>query len=190
MVTYYSMLLAWVAHAFFDSFNNNIWASPDVTGSEAKAYFEDEIIGMSTLGPDMKPTRLVWENAGCSLLTWLIIYLCIVFGIKWTGRITYFTMGFPLLLLFIMLGKSVSLEGSEDGIKAYLSCDWGVLVSQPAVWAKAVSQIFFSIGITFGIMTAYGSHCHRDEPALLNSSVIAASNSLFSFIAGFAVFGK
>ena len=53
-----------------------------------------------------------------------------------------------------------------------------------------VAQIFFSIGITFGIMTAYGSHCHRDEPAFMNSCVIAASNSLYSFIAGFVVFGK
>ena len=26
-----------------------------------------------------------------------------------------------------------------------------------------VTQVFFSLSITFGIMTAYGSHCHRDE---------------------------
>jgi uncharacterized membrane protein YqjE len=104
------------------------------------------------------------------------------------GRITYFTMGLPIILLFVMLGKAVSLEGSEEGIQQYLSSDWSVLVDRPEVWPKAVSQIFFSIGINFGMMTAYGSHCHRDEPAFLNSSVIAASNSLFSFIAGFAVF--
>jgi len=37
-------------------------------------------------------------------------------------------------------------------------------------------------------MTAYGSHCPRGEPATLNSAVIAFSNSMFSFISGFAVF--
>lgn len=37
-------------------------------------------------------------------------------------------------------------------------------------------------------MTAYGSHMPRNEPAFFNTCVIAFSNSMFSFIAGFAVF--
>ena len=63
-----------------------------VTGSESKKYFENEIIGMSTLGKDLRPTRLVGKNVGYSFLTWAAIYLCVAFGLKWTGRITYFTM--------------------------------------------------------------------------------------------------
>jgi len=80
-------------------------------------------------------------------------------------------MGFLVILLFIMLGRYVSLGGSQEGIQQHLSSDWSALVNQPEVWPKAVSQVFFSIGITFGIMAAYGSHCPRDEPAFLNSSV-------------------
>ena len=38
-------------------------------------------------------------------------------------------------------------------------------------------------------MTSYGSHCPRGEPALLNSFVIGISNSMFSILSGFAVFG-
>ena len=52
----------------------------------------------------------------------------------------------------------------------------------------ACSQVFFSISLTFGILTSYGSHCKRDEPAVLNCCVIVASNSIFSVITGFAVF--
>ena len=98
-------------------------------------------------------------------------------------------MGFPILLLFIFLGKAVSLEGSQDGIREYIGIwDVSVLTEMPEVWSEACTQIFFSIGITFGILTAYGSHCKRDEPAVLNTFVVAISNSLFSFVAGFAVF--
>ena len=39
-------------------------------------------------------------------------------------------------------------------------------------------------------MTAYGSYCPKGEPAVLNSTVVAISNSLFSFISGFAVFAS
>lgn len=56
------------------------------------------------------------------------------------------------------------------------------------MWSRAVSQIFFSLSVTFGTMTAYGSHCPRGEPAFLNSIVIGCSNCMFSFISGFAVF--
>lgn len=73
-------------------------------------------------------------------------------------------------------------------ILAFAFRDMSVLREQGEVWSVACSQIFFSIGLTFGILTAYGSHCKRDEPAVLNSTVIALSNSVFSFIAGFAVF--
>mmetsp|Transcript_4829 Transcript_4829/g.6585 ORF Transcript_4829/g.6585 Transcript_4829/m.6585 type:complete len:653 (-) Transcript_4829:296-2254(-) len=189
LVTYYSMLLAWVTNAFFDSFGDNFWAQDEVTGGEANDYFFNEIIGMSTLGSNLRPTRMVGPNAGYSALVWFIIYLCTAFGISWTGRITYITMGLPIILLFVFLGRALTLEGHGDGIKEYIGIwDMSVLSDQPDVWSTAVTQIFFSLSVTFGIMTAYGSHCERTEPAFINSIVISFANSMFSFISGFAVF--
>lgn len=51
-----------------------------------------------------------------------------------------------------------------------------------------IPKVFFSIGITFGIITAYGSHWKRDEPVFVNSCVVALCDGLFSFVAGFTVF--
>jgi len=187
LVCYYVMLIAWVVNAFFDSFGDSIW-NTNPTGDESFEYFYLDIIGAKTV-KDGDATRLVGANVGYSALTWLIIYLCVAFGIKWTGRITYFTMGLPIVLLFVFLGRGLSLPGSEDGVRKYIGeWDMSVLIDKPDVWSRAVSQIFFSLSVTFGVMTAYGSHCERSEPALLNSTVIAISNCLFSFIAGFAVF--
>jgi len=66
--------------------------------------------------------------------------------------------------------------------------DTSILRTNGEVWSVACSQVFFSISLTFGILTSYGSHCKRDEPVVLNSCVIVASNSIFSVITGFAVF--
>ena len=121
VVTYYSMLIAWVINAFFDSFGpNDPWATDGTTGEEAVGYFYSTVIGMDTLGDDLRPTRIVGKNVGYSFLTWLLIWLCLAFGTKWTGRITYFTMGLPIVLLFVFLGKAVSLPGASDGINAYI----------------------------------------------------------------------
>lgn len=110
-------------------------------------------------------------------------------GAEWTGRITYFTMGFPIVTIFVFLFKAVSLEGSSDGIRQYIGIwDMSVLTDRPDCWSTAVSQIFFSIGVTFGIMTALGSYNDRGDPAVTHSFVIALANSAYSFVAGFAVF--
>jgi len=104
-------------------------------------------------------------------------------------RITYATMGLPIIILFIFLGRSVTLPGAQKGINEYIGqWDTAVLTEQGDVWSTAVTQIFFSIGVTFGTMAAFGSFCNKNEPAFINSCVIAISNSLFSFISGFAVF--
>ena len=111
------------------------------------AYFFDSIIGQSTLGDDKRPTRIVWENVGYSLLTWFFVYLCVAFGIKATGRITYVTMGLPIVMLFVFLGRAVSLEGSENGIDQYIrQPDWSVLSNKPG---ELVAIILFAIPTDF-----------------------------------------
>lgn len=192
LVTYYSVLITWVINAFFDSWSDSApWNDENVNAEDATGYFFAEVVGMSTL-KDEAPydaTRMVGANVGYSALIWFIVWACIAFGIKLTGRITYFTMGFPIILLFIFLGKGASLEGAGDGIKEYIGrWDTSVLSDSPAVWSQAVSQIFFSLSVTFGVMTAYASHLPRNEPAFFNSCVVAIANCTFSFVAGFAVF--
>lgn len=190
LVVYYSMLIAWVVHAFFDSFGSeDPWGKPDVNGTVAVDYFVGEIIGAKTLGDDGRPTRMVWPNVGCAALVWVTCFFGTAFGVEWTGRITYFTMGIPIVLLFIFLGRGLTLEGYEEGIHEYIGIwDMSVLSEQGEVWSTAVSQIFFSIGVTFGIMTAFGSYCPQGSPVFVNSCVISFANSFFSFISGFAVF--
>jgi len=193
LLTYYSMLISWVFNAFFNSWSPEApWLSDSFDGGAAKGYFFDKIVGMETIDGTLQANRIVGANVGYSFLTWFITFVSIAFGPKLTGRITYFTMGFPILLLFVFLFRGVSLEGASDGIDLYIGSrsDINVLSDRPDVWTLAVTQIFFSLSVTFGTMTAYGSLVPREEPAFLNSIVIAVSNCSFSFIAGFAVFSS
>lgn len=190
LVTYYSMLIAWCMNAFFDSWNDTPWLDESLDGVAALSYFFDRIVGMESLVQDLKASQIIPANVGYSFLTWFLIFVSIGFGSKWTGRITYFTMGFPILLLFIFLFRGVSLPGARNGIDYYIGRESQIdaLWDKPDVWTIAVTQIFFSLSVTFGTMTAYGSLVPRNEPAFLNSFIIAISNCMFSFIAGFSVF--
>lgn len=123
LVVYYSMLLSWVTNAFFASFRaTDVWSNGNTSGEEAVTYFLDVIIGMGTLGEDLRPTRVVWTNVGYSSLVWLCIFCCLAFGLKWTGRVAYATMGIPIALLFVFLIRACTLEGAIDGIRAVRIC--------------------------------------------------------------------
>lgn len=103
----------------------------------------------------LRPTRLVGANVGYSTLVWVCVWLCLAFGTEWTGRVAYITMGLPIVFLFIFLFRSIGLEGASDGVEEYIGkWDVAILREQPDVWSRAVSQIFFSLSVTFGTMTA------------------------------------
>jgi len=189
--SYYVVVIGWVVKAFVSSFYDDApWGNPGLTGNDAVEYFNDSIIGMDTVsGPDNLPTRIVGENVGYTALVYLIIFISTAFGLKTTGRITYITMGLPFLIVFVFLGRSANLPGARDGVIAYIGVwDLSVLREERQVWSEACSQVFFSISLTFGLLTSFGSHCKQDEPVVLNSCVIIGLNSMYSFITGFAVF--
>ena len=182
-------LILLVGSAFFDSFGDeDPWAKEGGDGTEAMDYFFTQIVGWDTARKEtLRPTRLVGANVGYSALVWFCVWLCLAFGTEWTGRVAYITMGLPILFLFIFLFRSVALSGASDGIEEYIGkWEMDILKDEPQVWSRAVSQIFFSLSTTMGTMPAYGSHCPRGEPAVLNSIVIGVSNCMFSFISGFA----
>lgn len=151
---YYTNLIAWCVIMFFRSATGNAgWHG--VNETEAIAWFTNTVTGASTVGDSLEPTRLVWVNVAALAFVWACIFASLAFGVKWTGRIAYITVGLPVLMLMVLLVRSATLEGAGDGVKAFIGqWDMKVLSERPDVWTTAVTQVFFSIGVTTGVMTA------------------------------------
>lgn len=95
----------------------------------------------------------------------------------------------PLMWLF-MIGLAVrglTLDGGFDGVMFLFSPDIQG-ISQPSVWRGAFSQMFFSLSLGMGIMTAYASYLPKDADQVNNSLLISFLNCSFEFIAGAAIF--
>merc|ERR1711981_282957 len=66
--------------------------------------------------------------------------------------------------------------------------DPGEKLGNGQMWADAVGQIFFSLGVCMGVMTSYSSYNRRNKPIIRDVMIISFGNCCLSFFAGFAVF--
>lgn len=85
-----------------------------------------------------------WPLVFFLFISWAIVCVCLVKGVKSMGKIVYFTALFPYFVLTSLLIRALTLPGAVDGIIFYLKPDWSRLKSA-AVWADAAMQIFFSL---------------------------------------------
>ena len=61
-------------------------------------------------------------------------------GPQSTGKAAYFTAIFPYIVLFILLGRGMTLPGWRDGIRFYIIPKWEKLL-EPGVWGEAAVQV-------------------------------------------------
>lgn len=85
------------------------------------------------------------QSVACLAAAWGVVALCLIKGIKTSGKIAYFTSLFPYVVLIVLAGRGLSLPGAGDGLHYYLTPDWTRL-SDPTVWVDAATQVIFSLG--------------------------------------------
>jgi len=180
VVIYYAAVIAWTVFFFIKSFNFELpWAE------DAGAYFFSSVLGISegvgVLGGINIPLLFAL------LFVWVAIYFSVRKGIKSVGKVVLITMPLPIILLIILFFRGITLPGALTGISYYLTPDFSALLSTE-IWLAAISQIFFTLSLAFGIMIAYASFNKEDQDIAGDSYITAISNSAISIFAGFVVF--
>lgn len=190
IMLYYSVVMGWCLNYFFFSFNLSWGADPQNFFFESFLQVTDSPLDLGGVRlPIISATFFIWFTC------WAICYREINRGIEKAC-----TVFMPLLfiLTIILVGWTVTLEGAAPAIKDfYLKPDWDKIniiknFSDPEVWnvwGAAFGQIFFTLSLGFGIMITYASYLPRKTDLVGSALWMSLVNCLYSFIAGFAVFG-
>ncbi len=161
IMTYYAVIGGWIIKYF------TIYLTGDFAAAANDDYFTDFITDPSS----------VWFGLIFMLVTGFIVYNGVEGGIE---RCSKFIM--PILLVMVVGIAIFSLtlrSGDEsgavrtglDGLKVYLIPDVsGLTVSRfLQITLDAMSQLFFSLSVSMGIMITYGSYVKKEVD--LNKSV-------------------
>jgi solute carrier family 6 GABA transporter-like protein 1 len=182
--TYYSVLLGWIVVYFFRSFNPNIpWIVKD-----PMLYFNQDILMLPADGRTSDPYMIVGSTLGATIVVWLIMYFSLWKGVGLTGKIVYFTMTMPVILIVVLFIRGVTLPGASTGILQYIGQFDSRKLADPLIWSESIGQVFFSIGVAFGTMTAYASYNSKHQNPAVDSCIVAISNSIYEIFCGFVVF--
>ncbi|EDO49707.1 predicted protein, partial [Nematostella vectensis] len=194
---YYIVIIAWCCYFFFISFTSDLpWKKglkakfdsfPDCCVRDPSAYyFYHHALEVSTSIEDTGVGINV-KLAGCLVFAWILTYLCVVKGIKSSGKVVYFTATFPYIILIILFFRGVTLEGAGNGIKTLFTPDWGLLLDAN-IWKDAATQMFFTLSLGFGALIAFASYMPMHNQVMKDGYTVVLVNCGTSLFAGIVVF--
>ena len=178
VVSYYAVVMAWSLIYFIHSFTLK-W------GSNTKEFFFQKVLHLSKgVG------EIGYISVGivfALVIVWVLVYFSVWKGVKSVGKVVIVTMPLPVILLIILLIRGITLPGAMTGVIFYLKPNFSALLDIE-VWGAAMSQIFFTLSLAFGIMIAYASYQHEKSDIAKSAIITSLVNAGISIIAGFAVF--
>lgn len=204
--SYYSVVISWCLFYLFSSFRSSLpWSRcPTVESFNATSnrtvhtvvlecsqsnsilyFFFRETLNVSESIDET--TTWNWKITLCYVAAWIVIYICVIRGIKSSGKVVYFTATFPYIVLTAFFIRGMTMEGFDAGVRHLFTPQWDKL-TDPVIWMEAAAQIFYSTGLGFGCILAFASYNPMHENTLKDAITISLINSATSLFASVVVF--
>ena len=128
-----------------------------------------------------------WSPMFYMTLFLLLTHLVVIRGIR-GGIERYSKLMMPLLLLIIVIlvGCSISMPGSIEGLRFLLKPDFSKVT--PHVVLSAMGQAFFSLSVGIGCLATYASYFSKDMNLAGSAVNVCIIATLVAIISGFIIF--
>jgi len=208
---YYNVIMAYCLVYLFNSFRDTLpWTVCDPKWADERCYMRNENSTISMMKGKQTSEEQYWERAVLDitpsglgepgdlgeikldlafflLISWLVVLLCLVKGVKSSGKVVYFSATFPYLVLVVLLVLGLTLPGAGDGLYFLFVPDWQKL-SSFTVWRRAAGQVFFSLGISWGGIIMFGSYNKTTARVHIDAHIVSLVDFLTSLLASIVIF--
>ena len=172
ILSYYAVIAGWALKYFVGAAGGATWRQ---SAEEHGGFFA------SFIANGWEP--VAWQTA-MMLATMLIVMGGIQRGIEAVNR---WLMPLLALIVLAIAVYGMTLPGGSAAWRFLLAPDWTAF-ARPEVYAAALGQAFFSLGVGMAIFVTYGSYMPRSHNLPRSVTAIVAGDTLFAIVAGLAIF--
>ena len=171
ILSFYGVIGGWTIKYFFHSFTGLM--------AESAAGKAGDVFGAFV----SNPTMVIAYQAVFMITTVWVVYKGVGEGIE---KYCKFLMPALFLILFVLIARSVTLEGAAKGLDFYLKPDFSKITGTTI--AAALGQAFFSLSLGMGCMITYGSYVDKQTTLPSSAVQICVIDTMVAFLAGLVIF--
>ena len=180
IICYYMVVAGWTLEYFIESIGGGLYDTVNMADSQQSLHgtFADKMD--EYVSSDLRPLLYTYAM--------IAINIGVLLGGVRKGIENLSNVLMPLLfvILLILCFITLSLPGSGEGVKFFLTPDFSRIT--PGVVVNALGQAFFSLSLGMGILITYSSY-YPDDTKLVRTSVIVSLLSLLvAILMGLIIF--
>lgn len=185
ILAFYTVVAGWTLEYLLQSVKWMLTSSKigfaEMDNEAVRTFFRDHY--ESFTGGVWRP--LVWF-AVMMFFTGYIVISGVKNGIEKYAKVL---MPILLVLLLVLVVRSVSLEGSREGLVFLFKPDFSTIGAAPMkIIVEALGQAFFSLSIGMGTLITYGSYIQKKENLASTAVNVAMADTFIAVVAGLAIF--
>ncbi len=177
---YYIAILGWVLGMLVKSLTGQLWLKAVPLPAFSIESLPNPYGSFFALLSD-------WSNVLFVALVWIFNILLVIKGTRSIEAGVKVMMPLMWLFMLALVIRGLTLPDGWQGFLLLMTPNFTAL-KNPEVWQGAFSQIFFTLSLGFGVMTAYASYLPKKTDHPTNALIVAGMNCSFEMIAGLAVF--
>lgn len=169
VLSYYSVVAGWTLDYAFESISGGLLAHTDYG-----AVFNDFV---------SSPWRPVVFLGIFLLVTHCVVAAGVEKGIE---RFSKVLMPLLLLIIFVLIGFSISMPNASTGISFLLKPDFSKVTKD--VILSAMGQAFFTLSVGIGTLATYASYFNKETKLVKTALGVCAIDTMVAVSAGFIIF--
>ena len=126
------------------------------------------------------------------MLTYGIIPVVLTASVLWFDvnkgieRLSKILMPLLLIMMLLMAGRVLMLDGSNIGMRFFFQTDFTKIT--PTVILEAMGQCFFSLSIGMGALITYGAYMPKGQNVTATSIQVVVLDTIVAILAGIIIF--